>query len=1330
MFLSSSSPSSFFPSFFVIALIVLFSFVLTPISAEVISEIACETNTVALHCGTKLIKIIRANYGRTDSETCPMEGNADASTNTACLSTSAFNYVKDSCHGTQSCEMTASNSNFGDTCLGTYKYLNVTYECVPDWPIVLSKDGTVGVINGVGEVHVSASEMKVYGNMNVSEGDINIGGYGLSRFNSRIEDIENATETLLQLQTQLENNIKRPPYCMSPSADGLQHDGTDWICACRDGWSGTSCEYEVLDDTFNGDDKDNYLLLGDCQSAMEFLPYRVTFMGAYISAGQVKESTLFDENVAEQTQDSYKHIAAYQSTDNWCKMVRFEIKHDSGKCYYKPLAAGYFTSPYGASSLCVQGTISSRWEEDKTDQSLATSRNVAGYGLETIEFARHRFFSPIPDASWHAFVKECLEEAPVTGECTTWASENNYGTMPNWDVSLVTNMKGYDGDDYESVRGFADQTKFNGDISKWDTSQVTSMISLFWNASDFNQDIARWDTSRVEHMDWMFGRTAFNQDVSGWSTAKVTSMWGMFYYASAFNQDIGSWNTAQVTAMNAMFSSASAFNQDIGSWNTEKVTTMFSMFYSASAFNRDIGSWNTAQVTNMRTMFAYASAFNQDIGSWNTAQVTTMESLFRSASAFNQDIGNWNTAKVTTMEYMFAAASAFNQDIGSWNTEKVTDMYAMFYQASAFNQDIGSWNTEKVTSMNSMFNQASAFNQDIGSWNTAKVTDMGAMFNQASAFNHDISSWTGTAATTAQSFMFSDATAFQAKFTCDNAITGPTSSCVCSICIPDASWHAFVEECLAEAPVTGECTTWASTKNYGTMPNWDTSLVTSMTGWNNGGIGFVKYTDTFNADISKWDTSRVRNMRAMFLSTKTFNQDIGNWNTARVTDMQSMFSNAQAFNQDIGGWDTAQVTDMQTMFYGSYFNQEIGGWNTYQVKSMRSMFKKASFYKPIESWDTSQVTSMSEMFAGDWQQTNSFNQPIGKWDTSKVNRIDGMFTDSSFNQPIGDWDTSSMTNINSLFRGNSQFNQPIGKWNISGVNSLYTVFYDAYTFNQPLADWDVSGVIEFAYTFQNAYAFNQDISGWDVSSATRMESMFYNARAFNQNISTWDDSKVTGYQNIFEGATAFQDEFLCASPTVVSVKPSTCIHSNDYVSTELDASNFMTALDRCLSEDAVGGLCTNYASESGFGIMPDWDTSRITSMEATFDGKSTFNGDISKWDTSRVETMSMMFRGASKFNQDISNWDTSQVKNMFAMFSSCEAFNQPIGKNKNKWDTSQVTNMEWMFFSTRAFNQDLSKWQGEAATTEQSGIIEGSLIQETQTCDNMWRGPIASCVQK
>ena len=112
--------------------------------------------------------------------------------------------------------------------------------------------------------------MKVYGNMNVSEGDINIGGYGLSRFDSRIEDIENATATLLQLQTQLENNTKTPPYCMPPGADGLQHNGTDWICGCKENWSGTSCETDAL--AFDGGDKDNYLLLGECEVIETFIP--------------------------------------------------------------------------------------------------------------------------------------------------------------------------------------------------------------------------------------------------------------------------------------------------------------------------------------------------------------------------------------------------------------------------------------------------------------------------------------------------------------------------------------------------------------------------------------------------------------------------------------------------------------------------------------------------------------------------------------------------------------------------------------------------------------------------------------------------------------------------------------------------------------------------------------------------------------------------------------------------------------------------------------------------------------------------------------------------
>merc|ERR1712070_615850 len=96
----------------------------------------------------------------------------------------------------------------------------------------------------------------------------------------------------------------------------------------------------------------------------------------------------------------------------------------------------------------------------------------------------------------------------------------------------------------------------------------------------------------------------------------------------------------------------------------------------------------------------------------------------------------------------------------NWDTSLVTDMSG--YDGSVFQG----------------FGDKSTFNGDISKWNTEKVTNMQYMFGYASAFNHDISSWTGSAATTAQTGMFTSATAFQAKFTCDDANTGPANSCV------------------------------------------------------------------------------------------------------------------------------------------------------------------------------------------------------------------------------------------------------------------------------------------------------------------------------------------------------------------------------------------------------------------------------------------------------------------------------------------------------------------------------------------------------------------------
>ena len=166
----------------------------------------------------------------------------------------------------------------------------------------------------------------------------------------------------------------------------------------------------------------------------------------------------------------------------------------------------------------------------------------------------------IPDASWHTYVAECLAEAPTDGECTTWASSNTHGTMPNWDTLLVTDMSGFSPND-DVYQGFGGQSTFNGDLSRWDTSHVTDMSYMFHNATLFNGDISKWETLEVQNMQSMFeNASAFNQNIGGWNTTQVTNMWKMFAIASDFLQDISSWTgSAATSAQTDMFLGATAF---------------------------------------------------------------------------------------------------------------------------------------------------------------------------------------------------------------------------------------------------------------------------------------------------------------------------------------------------------------------------------------------------------------------------------------------------------------------------------------------------------------------------------------------------------------------------------------------------------------------------------------------------------------------------------------------------------------------------------------------------------------------------------------------------
>ena len=93
----------------------------------------------------------------------------------------------------------------------------------------------------------------------------------------------------------------------------------------------------------------------------------------------------------------------------------------------------------------------------------------------------------ITDSNFYSAIETCLETNPVDGLC----SSSEYGSLPDWDVSLVTDMSGrgeWTGFDIQ-YRGFGEKTTFNGDIGSWNTEKVTNMYGMFYHASAFNRDI-------------------------------------------------------------------------------------------------------------------------------------------------------------------------------------------------------------------------------------------------------------------------------------------------------------------------------------------------------------------------------------------------------------------------------------------------------------------------------------------------------------------------------------------------------------------------------------------------------------------------------------------------------------------------------------------------------------------------------------------------------------------------------------------------------------------------------------------------------------------------
>ena len=121
--------------------------------------------------------------------------------------------------------------------------------------------------------------------------------------------------------------------------------------------------------------------------------------------------------------------------------------------------------------------------------------------------------------------------------------------------------------------------------------------------------------------------------LAGLDTSKVTNMRSMFYDAKITDLDLNQFNTSKVSNMYAMFDGVQLDKLDLSQFDTSNVTAMEYMFSEAKIDKLNLIGFDTSHVKNMSYMFSGAKIDTIDLSSFDMSQVSSKAGMFSNCTA-------------------------------------------------------------------------------------------------------------------------------------------------------------------------------------------------------------------------------------------------------------------------------------------------------------------------------------------------------------------------------------------------------------------------------------------------------------------------------------------------------------------------------------------------------------------------------------------------------------------------------------------------------------------------------------------------------------------------